>query len=243
MSILFVVVIISFVFLLGFLPFIFLIFLSKTSKKTNVNERSNVLLVIAHPDDECLFFSPTILSSNARFYLLCLSNGGNIRSDELLRSCRKLQIEDFQIINDEIHLKDSQEVFWTAEAILGHVEKSIRRWNISEIISFDSFGVSGHRNHSSIYFALLQLQSKRNSIKFFALISKPIYRKYLTIVEFLHWIFFSTAKQRKIHFLPLNQCLTPHRAMFEHRSQFVWFRILYLFFSQYIWINEFEEIF
>lgn len=39
----------------------------------------NILLIIAHPDDECMFFSPTILSltksSQHNVYLLCLSEG------------------------------------------------------------------------------------------------------------------------------------------------------------------------
>lgn len=39
-----------------------------------------VLIVTAHPDDECMFFGPTILSLTQRkepctVYLLCLSNG------------------------------------------------------------------------------------------------------------------------------------------------------------------------
>lgn len=48
---------------------------------TNVRFPScrRVLFVIAHPDDESMFFGPTILSltrrSNCTVYLLCLSNG------------------------------------------------------------------------------------------------------------------------------------------------------------------------
>lgn len=37
-----------------------------------------VLVVIAHPDDECMFFGPTIFrlcEQGANVYLLCLSNG------------------------------------------------------------------------------------------------------------------------------------------------------------------------
>lgn len=37
-----------------------------------------VLIVIAHPDDECMFFGPTIFrlcEQGAEVYLLCLSNG------------------------------------------------------------------------------------------------------------------------------------------------------------------------
>lgn len=40
---------------------------------------SRVLLVIAHPDDECMFFGPTLIAlrkrSNCRIFVLCLSRG------------------------------------------------------------------------------------------------------------------------------------------------------------------------
>lgn len=40
--------------------------------------KARVLLVTAHPDDECMFFAPAVLTlteSNAAVYLLCLSSG------------------------------------------------------------------------------------------------------------------------------------------------------------------------
>ena len=39
---------------------------------------SDALLVIAHPDDECMFFTPTLLglqSQNVVVHVLCLSTG------------------------------------------------------------------------------------------------------------------------------------------------------------------------
>ena len=45
---------------------------------------SNVLIVTAHPDDECMFFSPTILSLSRlghKIYLLCLSTGEQIQTN------------------------------------------------------------------------------------------------------------------------------------------------------------------
>lgn len=41
-------------------------------------EEARVLLVTAHPDDECMFFAPAVLKlteSRAAVYLLCLSSG------------------------------------------------------------------------------------------------------------------------------------------------------------------------
>lgn len=45
----------------------------------DVKNSERVLLVIAHPDDECMFFGPTILNfvrkRNCYLYLMCMSTG------------------------------------------------------------------------------------------------------------------------------------------------------------------------
>ncbi|CAF0981229.1 unnamed protein product [Rotaria sordida] len=220
-------------------PFILIHLISST----NSNQyNGNYLLVIAHPDDECLFFSPILLSIDSNKYILCLSNGNNDRSDELRRSCIKLGINNYKIIDDKINLKDDQTISWSSDAILGHVKQAIRQWNISIIISFDNYGISGHKNHISIYYALLKL-SQTSQIHFFALQSLPIYRKYFTLIELFRIYFQKKSINMKTFILPVKYCLTPHRAMFEHRSQLVWFRYLYLFFSRYIWINDFTLVY
>ncbi|XP_076398706.1 N-acetylglucosaminyl-phosphatidylinositol de-N-acetylase isoform X3 [Peromyscus maniculatus bairdii] len=61
---------------------------------------SRALLVIAHPDDEAMFFAPTVLGLarlEQRVFLLCFSTGnyynqGEIRKKELLQSCDVLGI-------------------------------------------------------------------------------------------------------------------------------------------------------
>ncbi|XP_050019628.1 N-acetylglucosaminyl-phosphatidylinositol de-N-acetylase isoform X4 [Alexandromys fortis] len=61
---------------------------------------SRALLVIAHPDDEAMFFAPTVLGLarlGQRVFLLCFSAGnyysqGEIRKKELLQSCDVLGI-------------------------------------------------------------------------------------------------------------------------------------------------------
>jgi len=219
-------------------PFILIGLISSTTKEQN----GNYLLVIAHPDDECLFFAPILLSLHSNIYVLCLSNGHNHRSDELRRSCNQLHVKDYKIIDDQINLKDDQSVSWSSDAILGHVKQSIRQWNISTMISFDQYGISGHRNHSAIYYALLNL-SKISQLHFLSLQSLPIYRKYFTLFELFRVYFMSNSMRSKIFILPIEYRLTPHKAMFEHRSQLVWFRYLYLLFSCYIWINDFKLIY
>ena len=224
--------------ILIFSPFILICFINSRT----IQQNGNHLLVIAHPDDECLFFAPLLLSIHSNKYILCLSNGNNHRSDEFRRSCLQLRINDYKIIDDQIHLKDDQKVCWSSDAILGHVKQSIRQWNISTIISFDEHGVSGHRNHSSIYYALLKL-FPTSQIHFLSLQSLPIYRKYFTFVQLLSIFFNSKSRKTQTFILPTKDSLIPHKAMFEHRSQLVWFRYLYLLFSCYIWINDLKLIY
>lgn len=50
-------------------------FLRSTKLPENV---SRVLLVTAHPDDECMFFGPTLVAlkkKNCRIFILCMSRG------------------------------------------------------------------------------------------------------------------------------------------------------------------------
>jgi N-acetylglucosaminylphosphatidylinositol deacetylase len=62
---------------------------------------NNVLILIAHPDDECMFFGPTITSlrtlTKSRVHVLCLSTGnadglGSLRKKELVKSCQILGV-------------------------------------------------------------------------------------------------------------------------------------------------------
>lgn len=43
----------------------------------------SVLVVTAHPDDECMFFSPTIINLQrlSKVHLLCLSTGMCVKAD------------------------------------------------------------------------------------------------------------------------------------------------------------------
>ena len=72
------------------------------SLQQTIEDRPHILLVTAHPDDECLFFAPTLLSlleqPAPEVFSLCLSTGnadglGNIRKDELERSLDVLGIQ------------------------------------------------------------------------------------------------------------------------------------------------------
>lgn len=77
-------------------------FIHIKSRINNTDSSPKVLLVTAHPDDESLFFAPTLASlksSDADVFFLCLSTGdadglGKVRQQELIQSLDVLGIQD-----------------------------------------------------------------------------------------------------------------------------------------------------
>lgn len=96
-------------------------------------EGQNILLVIAHPDDEAMFFAPTItnLRNKNQLYLLCLSNGnfmglGKQREKELERSRKYLGFKESTCIDDP-KLQDGMKTDWdtgyAAQVIKEHMQQ------------------------------------------------------------------------------------------------------------------------
>ena len=145
---------------------------------------SLVVLVTAHPDDESMFFVPTLryLTSQTHqhrrpeVWLICLTTGnhdglGDVRVPELRRAAALLGV-DKTIVLDDPRFPDDPSVNWDAENIVAKVlaqslSDAIRRKREEEndvlfeslcFITFDQIGVSGHANHRDAYRAVRQLE-------------------------------------------------------------------------------------
>ena len=77
------------------------------TRRDGAPARSHVVLVItAHPDDECMFFAPSILSlrrQGHRVHVLCCSAGdfrglGALRAGELHEATRCLGLEPSEVV-------------------------------------------------------------------------------------------------------------------------------------------------
>ena len=230
--------------IIGFFVKITLYFISEQISDINIPGRS--LFITAHPDDEVMFFGPSILRAEDP-YILCLSRGapnGTIRSNELKNSCKKLGIQDKCFIPENDTFKDGFEYKWKQDDIRRVVNKYIEKIKPDRIITFDEFGVSHHPNHIAIPKGLKkQFNANVNNIDntpIFFLKTKPIYLKYTE--NFATIIYYLTKKNKNGYFL-----VTPIKSRFQmkieysfmkHKSQIVWYRYLWLIFSRFLHFNH-----
>ena len=198
-----------------------------------------ILFVTAHPDDECMFFTPIIANAVKRHHvhLLCLSTGnydglGSIRKKELFASAAVLGIPSHNVtcIDDE-NLPDHPTQLWPEALIAKYVSDYVKAHDIQTIVTFDGYGVSGHCNHIATSRGVSHaLRTGMVKTELMHLVSVGIIRKYLGIFDlpFSSW---------QTHFYYFTSFTLALRAMRAHASQLVWFRYLFLIFSRYVYMN------
>ncbi|XP_041657110.1 N-acetylglucosaminyl-phosphatidylinositol de-N-acetylase [Cheilinus undulatus] len=209
------------------------------------------LVITAHPDDECMFFAPTVLrlvDLKASVHLLCLSEGnyynqGALRKQELLNSCAVLGIPESRVtIIDHKKLPDDPKAEWSVSLVSSLIVNHIRNHSFNLVLTFDGRGVSGHANHTAIYKAVSYIAATGqlpNDCCLLSLVTVGLFRKYISLLELpVSWL------------LPSCLCCVidsqgyrqAREAMFCHRSQLLWFRHLYIAFSCYMFVNTFQMI-
>ncbi|KAI5960581.1 GPI12 [Candida pseudojiufengensis] len=169
----------------------------------NISTRdSTIYIIIAHPDDEVMFFAPTILEllklkNNNKLKLICFSKGeniGDIRANELYKSTRILGID--QEAMTILDYKDGMNETWSNDDIVKDLKNLIdlkKKEDNTIIITFDEKGISNHPNHISLHHGTKsfykQQKSNTNKLKLYNLKSLGFFEKYsftiLTNIEIL----------------------------------------------------------
>ena len=135
-----------------------------------MGEQDVWLLITAHPDDESMFFLPTLrnLENRTHGHILCLSTGdfgssdGKIRTKELQIACELIGW-GCTVVDDD-RLKDGPNEIWNSDVIADQIleciklsvvgkatdidtkENDMAKLNLN-ILTFDNKGVSSHPNH------------------------------------------------------------------------------------------------
>lgn len=239
------------------------------------------MLIVAHPDDECMFFGPTVRvlrSCHRPVYVLCLSTGnaaphrvGERRRTELKHSCSVLEVPWSRVrVVDDVRLQDGMESVWEPEVVAEVVAQAIGDFSLLSqgdadqrgqgcltVITFDAYGVSNHANHRSVYHGVRYWQEEQKrrrqrgdlDVEVYALYTSTLLVKYMGVFSWLFepmlWVLGNACRR-----LPRDHsiaCWNPDvarvwRAMACHRSQLTWWRVLFVFLSQYSTWNRLVKI-
>ncbi|GFF31092.1 N-acetylglucosaminyl-phosphatidylinositol de-N-acetylase [Aspergillus udagawae] len=156
----------------------------------------SILLVTAHPDDETLFFSPSITyrrdDPHVQRALLAISSGnyegiGDRRRQEIHDSCSVLGIvPDRCVVLDNAELQDNPKKWWNEDLIKDLVASHVQKWNVDLIITFDNGGVSGHINHRAVSAGVRKyITSTPQAPPAYTLQSTFLLRKYSSLIDLI----------------------------------------------------------
>ncbi|WVR05587.1 hypothetical protein IAU60_002606 [Kwoniella sp. DSM 27419] len=217
----------------------------------------SALVLTAHPDDEVMFFSPTILGllqGGWDVNGLCLSSGnssglGETRKEELMRSYEVLGVDKSRVkLIEHPELRDSMTEHWDPKLVAGLVDGHLAESPVSLIITFDEKGITHHPNHMVLPLALAHLRTSPpprtahlRSPSTLAKFTGPLYPLYLRLSSRIGHSRLSEhqhSTQPLILISSTSQWAQSIRAMMSHQSQLVWFRWLYLAASRLMWVNE-----
>lgn len=233
---------------------------------SNVLHDANVVYVIAHPDDEVMFFLPLVLElakpqHHNHLLIVCFSDGdadglGAIRRQELERLAKMLGVDHVAILD----FVDGMNITWDADAVADALKPFVGRDSV--IVTFDDHGVLGHPNHISLYHGAVKLV-KRTKNTLFKLKLLNFIDKYsftlMTLVElFVNYVtrlvhqvfgininilFYPSLSGEMRFYSDINAVAAAYGAMmYGHYSQMVWFRYGWLLFSRYLTYNHLIQV-
>ncbi|KAI0178298.1 putative deacetylase LmbE-like domain-containing protein [Pestalotiopsis sp. NC0098] len=159
------------------LPLLYVYTCSVAQSRFPTVRNKRICLLIAHPDDEAMFFAPTVLAltrpdTGNHVKILCLSTGnavglGETRKKELVKSAMLLGLrqEDDIFVIDSPDFPDSMTTPWDPQKVSTLLSRAFAPYllrpnspssanpaaSIDVLVTFDSQGVSSHPNHISLY--------------------------------------------------------------------------------------------
>jgi len=209
-----------------------------------------VCFVIAHPDDESVFFLPTVkkaVDSNCEVFILCLSDGGfrgrgSKRKGELFdaMSVIGIPVDHITVLSDS-SFQDSKIHFWDAAHLRPVIKEHLKLNKADVVITFDLAGASAHPNHCATAYACSTLaQQKETSWDCYLLNSYSQFYSFEILLEI--------AFEPHVVFSPFGfwwsvQCLRKHQTQWhKHIFKYMLLMRLRSVLSNYMYINSFYKV-
>lgn len=230
------------------------------------------LLVVAHPDDETMFFGPTVAGLRLAGYavhVLSLTIGdadgqGHLRARELAVAAQALGATEAVALNHSAFGDGlaSWDIDLAAAAIVTYASRTRRR--LAKVVTFDAHGVSRHQDHGRTHRAVVRAS---DALRHMGSASAPRHAQ-VEILELRTWprpLSFSASlsvalRRATVVLAPYCTALCPwhgasptyvyeqwscaavYSAMRLHRSQRRWFRVVHVILSRYSYVNELETL-
>ncbi|KAH6893356.1 N-acetylglucosaminyl-phosphatidylinositol de-N-acetylase [Thelonectria olida] len=196
-------------------PGLYIMTANITQPRFPILKNKRICLVIAHPDDEAMFFSPTVLAltkpdTGNHVKILCLSTGnadglGETRKKELVKSGMALGLsneDDVFVVDNVEDFPDSMTTTWDrtkiasllSDAFATHppTDNDSYTANIDVLITFDAHGISSHPNHISLYHGCRAfVATLTNPVDLYTLTTVNFFRKYTSFVDAFATLLFS----------------------------------------------------
>ena len=167
--------------------------------KKDISSVKTVLLIISHPEDSIIYFSPTIKTlteQNIKLKILCITQSNNNDCNYIFKN--SIKVENFEEFSKNIKLEDNKIIIleeYKSDNISYEIKKFLDENNdIETIITFDENGTSIN-NHSECYLGCEQFLKnnredvKKRGINIFLLDSFNFLFKYTFIIPFVFFYF------------------------------------------------------
>jgi N-acetylglucosaminylphosphatidylinositol deacetylase len=227
----------------------------------------SLLLVIAHPDDESMFFAPTVVAavhSGARVHVLSLTDGAGggcprVRARELAEAVAALGARPADARVAAVRgVRDGLREVWDGAAAAAAVSAAAARARARAVVTFDARGVTGHANPVAAAAAARAARAADPGASWalWELRSAPLWRRFLGPLGDggcarrgggrAPWeqgegtrgdVVARPGDDVVVRGRGLCPCARAHAGMRAHASQYVWFRRLWVVFATLSYVN------
>jgi N-acetylglucosaminylphosphatidylinositol deacetylase len=232
-----------------------------SSNGMEVTTTRSYVLVIAHPDDESMFFLPMIRNilhdeekGRSSLHILCLSNGnydnlGTIRERELHAAAASISRQIKVTIINSSNLPDGPNKIWPSELIGKILSGYINEEKIDNpvLVTFDEGGVSGHTNHVDTHRGVLDYyMNEKNhlNLELWTLNSiENFIKKYFPIITVLQLIFMWILSCGRSRHIRKNNSVEMDQITFMMIEPILVWRAMNAHYTQFVWYRRLFVIF
>lgn len=204
-----------------------------------LQNKSPTLFVIAHPDDEAIFFTPTLMSlkkHDIQTYVLCMSDGGgegndgDVRHHEMLISAEYANIPSSNVFIRNFN--DGHKESWDTTIMIKEIDSIVKSKDIKHIVTFDEYGVTRHPNHMACHNAVKEYQTQCVKKHYLETVGAVMN----SIGPLSTWMYVKGGQMsfRSKHFYNTWKQLS------HHRSQYTALWKTYTLFSRYSLLNTYK---